>query len=45
MKVIAPVFITTVMSEEEQPTMAVILPFQDKLLKHLESCEDDTDMT
>ncbi|XDV16267.1 hypothetical protein PO909_016060 [Leuciscus waleckii] len=45
-KVMAPIKIaTTMMCEEEQPTMSVIAPLQAKLLKHLEPCEDDTDMT
>ncbi|KAI2645902.1 E3 SUMO-protein ligase ZBED1 [Labeo rohita] len=45
-KVMAPIKIaTTMMCEEEQPTVSVIAPLQAKLLKHLEPCEDDTDMT
>lgn len=46
MKVMAPIKIAiTMMCEEEQPTVSVIAPLQAKLLKHLEPCEDDTDMT
>lgn len=42
----APIKITTtMMCEEQQPTVSVIAPLQAKLLKHLEPCEDDTDMT
>ncbi|XP_045075106.1 E3 SUMO-protein ligase ZBED1-like [Coregonus clupeaformis] len=33
---------TTVMCEEDQPTLSVIAPLQAKLLKHLQPCEDDS---
>lgn len=36
---------STMMCEEEQLTVSVIAPLQAKLLKHLEFCEDDRDMT
>lgn len=46
MKLMTPIKIaSTMMCEEEQPTVSVIAPLQAKLLKHLEPCEDDTDMT
>lgn len=46
LKVITPIKIaSTMMCEEEQPTVSVIAPLQAKLLKHLEPCEDNTDMT
>ncbi|KAB5554108.1 hypothetical protein PHYPO_G00046380 [Pangasianodon hypophthalmus] len=45
-KVMEPIKIaTTVMCEEEQPTVSVIAPLQAKLMKHLEPCENDTDMS
>ncbi|XP_053085062.1 E3 SUMO-protein ligase ZBED1 [Pangasianodon hypophthalmus] len=45
-KVMTPIKIaSTMMCEEEQPTVSVIAPLQAKLLKHLEPCEDDTGMT
>ncbi len=45
-KVMTPIKIaSTMMCEEEQSTVLVIAPLQAKLLKHLELCEDDTDMT
>lgn len=45
-KVMAPIKIaSTMMCEENQPTVSVIAPLQAKLLKHFEPCEDDTDMT
>lgn len=45
-KVMAPIKIaSTMMCEENQPTVSVIAPLQAKLLKHLEPCEDNTDMT
>lgn len=33
---------TTVLCEEDQPTLSVIAPLQAKLLKHLQTCEDDS---
>ncbi|XP_041706895.2 E3 SUMO-protein ligase ZBED1-like isoform X1 [Coregonus clupeaformis] len=33
---------TTMMCEEDQPTLSVIAPLQAKLLKHLQPCEDDS---
>lgn len=33
---------TTVMCEEDQPTLSVIAPLQAKLLRHLQPCEDDS---
>ncbi|XP_041702700.1 E3 SUMO-protein ligase ZBED1-like isoform X1 [Coregonus clupeaformis] len=33
---------TTVMCEEDQPTLSVIAPLQAKLLKHLQPCKDDS---
>lgn len=45
-KVMAPIKITsTMMSEENQATVSVIVPLQAKLLIHLELCQDDADMT
>lgn len=42
-KLMGPVKIaTTVMCEEDQPTISVIAPLQAKLLKHLQACEDDS---
>nr|XP_055038565.1 E3 SUMO-protein ligase ZBED1-like [Misgurnus anguillicaudatus] len=33
---------TTLMCEEDQPTLSVIAPLQAKLLKHLQPCENDS---
>ncbi len=33
---------TTVMCEEDQPTLSVIAPLQAKLMKHLRPCKDDS---
>ncbi|XP_058249716.1 E3 SUMO-protein ligase ZBED1-like [Hemibagrus wyckioides] len=45
-KLMTPIKIaSTMMCEEEQPTVSVSAPLQAKLLKHLKPCEDDTDMT
>ncbi|RXN30171.1 zinc finger BED domain-containing 1-like protein [Labeo rohita] len=45
-KVMTPIKIaSTMMCEEEQPTVSVIAPLQAKLQKHLKPCKDDTEMT
>ena len=44
-KLMGPVKIaTTVMCEEDQPTVSVIAPLHAKLLKRLQACEGDSDL-